>query len=55
MHTMYIFKFYKNKKDGASLIYTSIKNNCNLNLLYEYTLSIAYGFPFRFKSEAINE
>lgn len=41
--------------DGASLIYTSIKNNSNLNLIYEYTLNLAYNFPFRFKSEAINE
>lgn len=37
------------------MIYTSIKNNSNLNLIYEYTLNLAYGFPFRFKSEAINE
>lgn len=43
------------KIDGASLIYTSIKNNSNLNLIYEYTLSLAYKFPLRFKSEAINE
>lgn len=42
-------------KDGASLVYTSIKNNSNLNLIYEYTLHLAYKFPFRFKSEAINE
>lgn len=44
-----------NNSDGASLIYTSIKNNSNLNLIYEYTLHLAYNFPFRFKSEAINE
>ncbi len=36
-------------------MYTSIKNNSNLNLIYEYTLSLAYNFPFRFRSEAINE
>ncbi len=37
------------------MIYTSIKNNSNLNLIYEYTLHLAYGFPFRFKSEDKNE
>ena len=41
--------------DGASLIYTSIRNNCNLNLLYEYVLHRAYEMPLRFKAEAINE
>jgi dynein light intermediate chain 1 len=43
-------KIYFHKLDGAGLIYTSIKNNSNLNLLYEYTLNITYGFPFRFKT-----
>lgn len=37
------------------MVYTSIKNNSNLNLIYEYALHLAYNFPFRFKSEAINE
>lgn len=41
--------------DGAALVYTSIKNNSNLNLFYEYTLHLAYNFPFRFKSEDKNE
>lgn len=40
--------------DGASLIYTSIKNNSNLNLIYEYALHLAYAFPFRLKSEDKN-
>ncbi len=40
--------------DGASLIYTSIKNNSNLNLIYEYALHLVYNFPFRFKSEDKN-
>jgi dynein light intermediate chain 1 len=41
--------------DGASLVYTSIRNNCNLNLLYEYMIHRAYSFPFRFRSEPLNE
>jgi hypothetical protein len=40
--------------DGASLVYTSIKNNSNLNLLYEYILSLAYNFPFKYKPESSN-
>ena len=45
-----MYKFIYNKLDGAGLVYTSIKNNSNLNLLYEYTLNLAYGFQFRFKT-----
>ena len=41
--------------DGGSLIYTSIKNNSNLNVLYEYILHRAYKMPLRHKPEAINE
>lgn len=43
------------KLDGASLVYTSIKNNSNLNTLYEYVLHRAYKMPLRFKAETINE
>lgn len=35
--------------DGGTLIYTSIKNNSNLNILYEYILHRAYNMPLRFK------
>lgn len=42
-------------KYGASLVYTSIKNNSNLNTLYEYVLHRAYKMPLRFKAETINE
>lgn len=41
--------------DGGSLIYTSIKNNANLNTLYEYILYRSYQMPLKFKPEAINE
>lgn len=41
--------------DGATLVYTSIKNNSNLNVLYEYILHRAYKMPLRFKPETINE
>lgn len=41
--------------DGASLIYTSIRNNSNLSTLYEYILHRAYDFPLRFKPEVVNE
>lgn len=40
--------------DGATLVYTSIKNNSNLNVLYEYILHRAYKMPLRFKPEVIN-
>lgn len=42
-------------KYGATLIYTSTKNNSNLNVFYEYILHRAYNFPLRFKLEAVNE
>jgi len=41
--------------DGAALIYTSIRNNCNLNVFYEYVLHRAYRMPLRFKPEIANE
>ena len=41
--------------DGGSLIYTSIRNNSNLDLLYEYVLHRAYKMPLRFKADAVNE
>lgn len=50
MHPVYFASY----SDGASLIYTSIRNNSNLNLLYEYLLHRAYQFPLRFKTEAVN-
>ena len=40
---------------GGSLIYTSIRNNSNLDLLYEYILHRAYKMPLRFKPDAANE
>lgn len=42
-------------KYGASLVYTSIRNNCNLALLYEYILHRAYAFPLKYKPEPVNE
>lgn len=35
--------------DGGTLVYTSIKNNSNLNTLYEYILHRGYKMPLRFK------
>ena len=43
------------KKDGGSLIYTSVKNHTNLTILYEYILHYAYGVPFRFEPEIMDE
>ena len=48
-----MYKFFHS--DGGTLIYTSIKNNANLNVLYEYILHRAYNLSLRFKPEAINE
>lgn len=48
---MYLFAY----GDGAGLIYTSIRNNCNLNVLYEYVLHRAYGMPLKYKPEIANE
>jgi hypothetical protein len=48
--SMYVFIYV----DGATLIYTSIKNNSNLNLLYEYILSLSYNFQFKYKPESSN-
>jgi dynein light intermediate chain 1, cytosolic len=41
--------------DGGALVYTSIRNNCNLALLYEYIIHTAYDFPFKLRSEPLNE
>jgi len=46
---------FKIFSDGAALVHTSLRNNSNLSLLYEYILHRAYEFPLRFKSEAVNE
>lgn len=32
--------------DGAALIYTSIKENKNIDLMYKYLVHKLYGFPF---------
>jgi hypothetical protein len=41
-------------KYGATLVYTSTKNNSNLNVFYEYILHRSYDFPLRYKSETVN-
>lgn len=40
---------------GGALIYVSNRNHSNLDVLYEYILHRAYGFPLRFKAETVNE
>ena len=37
------------------MIYTSLQNNSNTNILYEYILHRAYNMPLKYKAEAINE
>lgn len=40
---------------GAALIYTSLKNNTNLEVLYEYILHRSYNMSMKYKPELINE
>lgn len=51
LRAMYLLSYL----DGGTLIYTSIKNNSNLNTLYEYILHRSYKMPLRFKQEIVNE
>lgn len=47
--------YHNHNSDGGTLVYTSIKNNSNLNTLYEYVLHRAYNMPLRFKPATANE
>ena len=49
-----MFQLKLNNKDGASLIYTSCKNNYNLDVFYEYLLYLLYGFKLKCKAETVN-
>lgn len=33
--------------DGAALIYTSVKENKNIDLVYKYIVQKLYGFPYK--------
>ena len=43
------------KLDGASLIFISLEQDNNVNLLYRYFLHRAYGFEIEFKPNFINK
>uniref|UniRef100_W5KDS6 Dynein light intermediate chain n=1 Tax=Astyanax mexicanus TaxID=7994 RepID=W5KDS6_ASTMX len=40
---------------GASLLYTSMKENKNLDLLYKYLVHRLYGFPFNFPAQVVEK
>ncbi|MBN3279581.1 DC1L1 protein, partial [Polyodon spathula] len=40
---------------GAALVYTSIKENKNIDLLYKYIVHILYGFPFNFPAQVVEK
>lgn len=39
--------------DGASLVYTSVKEMKNLDILYKYLVHRLYGFPFRCPAQVV--
>lgn len=39
--------------DGASLIYTSVKEMKNLDILYKYLVHRLYGFPFHCPAQVV--
>uniref|UniRef100_A0AAY5E8S9 Dynein light intermediate chain n=1 Tax=Electrophorus electricus TaxID=8005 RepID=A0AAY5E8S9_ELEEL len=40
---------------GATLLYTSMKENKNLDLLYKYLIHRLYGFPFNFPAQVVEK
>ncbi|XP_062868012.1 cytoplasmic dynein 1 light intermediate chain 1 isoform X2 [Trichomycterus rosablanca] len=40
---------------GAALLYTSIKDSKNLDLLYKYLIHRLYGFPFNFPAQVVEK
>uniref|UniRef100_A0AAR2J586 Dynein light intermediate chain n=1 Tax=Pygocentrus nattereri TaxID=42514 RepID=A0AAR2J586_PYGNA len=40
---------------GAALLYTSMKENKNLDLLYKYLVHRLYGFPFNFPAQVVEK
>ncbi|KTG29169.1 hypothetical protein cypCar_00002690 [Cyprinus carpio] len=41
--------------DGAALLYTSMKENKNLDLLYKYLVHRLYGFPFNIPAQVVEK
>lgn len=41
--------------DGAALLYTSMKENKNLDLLYKYLVHRLYGFPFDMLAQVVDK
>lgn len=39
--------------DGASLVYTSVKEMKNLDILYKYLVHRLYGFPFHCPAQVV--
>ena len=39
--------------DGASLVYTSVKEMKNLDILYKYLVHRLYGFPFHSPAQVV--
>ncbi|KAM9493436.1 cytoplasmic dynein 1 light intermediate chain 1 isoform 2-T2 [Clarias gariepinus] len=40
---------------GAALLYTSIKENKNIDLIYKYLIHRLYGFPFHFPAQVVEK
>lgn len=41
--------------DGAALIYTSVKENKNIDLVYRYIVQKLYGFPFNVSAAVVEK
>lgn len=41
------------RSDGASLVYTSVKEMKNLDILYKYLVHRLYGFPFHCSAQVV--
>lgn len=41
------------RSDGASLVYTSVKEMKNLDILYKYLVHRLYGFPFHCPAQVV--
>jgi len=49
------FSFTSDLSDGAALLYTSMKENKNLDLLYKYLVHRLYGFPFNIPAQVVEK
>lgn len=41
--------------DGAALIYTSVKENKNIDLVYKYIVQKLYGFPYKIPAVVVEK